>query len=54
MARGRNALYWKIHQSLGQYRITDAGRERVEEFLAEWPSVREIYAYVEEAHHDAR
>ena len=36
------------------YRITDADRERVEEFLAEWPSVREIYAYVEEAHHDAR
>ena len=26
MARGRNALYWKIHQSLGQYRITDAGK----------------------------
>ena len=36
------------------YRITGAGRARVEEFLAEWPSVREIYAYVEEAHHDAR
>lgn len=36
------------------YRITDEGRERIEEFLAEWPSVQEIYAYVEEAHHDAR
>ena len=36
------------------YRITDDGRARIEEFLAEWPSVREIYAYVEEAHHDAR
>ena len=36
------------------YRITDAGRVRIEEFLAEWPSVQEIYAYVEEAHHDAR
>ena len=36
------------------YRITDAGRARIEEFLAEWPSVREIYAYVEGAHHDAR
>jgi len=36
------------------YRITDAGRARVEEFLAEWPSVREIYAYVEGARHDAR
>ena len=30
------------------YRITDDGRARIEEFLAEWPSVREIYAYVEE------
>ena len=36
------------------YRITDDGRARIEEFLAEWPSVREIYAYVEGAHHDAR
>ena len=36
------------------YRITDEGRERIEEFLAEWPSVQEIYAYVKEAHHDAR
>ena len=35
------------------YRITDDGRARIEEFLAEWPSVREIYAYVEGAHHDA-
>ena len=44
-ARGRLRRY---------YRITDDGRARIEEFLAEWPSVREIYAYVEEAHHDAR
>lgn len=29
------------------YRITDAGRARVAEFLAEWPSVQEIYRYVE-------
>lgn len=36
------------------YRITDAGRERIAEFLAEWPSVQEIYRYVEGAHHDAR
>lgn len=36
------------------YRITDAGRARNEEFLVEWPSVKEIYAYVEVAHHDAR
>lgn len=26
MARGKNALYWKLHQSLGQYRISDAGK----------------------------
>lgn len=31
------------------YRITDAGRVRIEEFLAEWPSVQEINHYVEEA-----
>ena len=50
-----------VHRSLEHngrlrryYRITDDGRARIEEFLAEWPSVREIYAYVEEAHHDAR
>ena len=36
------------------YRITDAERERIAEFLAEWPSVQEIYRYVEGAHHDAR
>ena len=36
------------------YPITDDGRARIEEFLAEWPSVREIYAYVKGAHHDAR
>lgn len=31
------------------YRITDVGRQRVDEFLAEWPSVQEIYRYVEGA-----
>ena len=31
------------------YRITDTGRERINEFLAEWPSVQEIYRYVEGA-----
>ena len=31
------------------YRITDAGRARIDEFLAEWPSVQEIYRYVEGA-----
>ena len=31
------------------YRITDAGRVRVNEFLAEWPSMQEIYRYVEGA-----
>ena len=31
------------------YRITDTGRARIGEFLAEWPSVQEIYAYVEGA-----
>ena len=31
------------------YRITDTGRVRIGEFLAEWPSVQEIYAYVEGA-----
>ena len=36
------------------YRITDTGRERIEEFLAEWPSVQEIHRYIEEAHHDTR
>lgn len=30
------------------------GCERIAEFLAEWPSVQEIYRYVEGAHHDAR
>ena len=29
------------------YRITPAGRERIKEFLAEWPSIQEIYRYVE-------
>lgn len=36
------------------YRITDTGHERIAEFLAEWPSVQEIYRYVKGAHHDAR
>ena len=31
------------------YRITEAGRTRIDEFLAEWPSVQEIYRYVEGA-----
>lgn len=31
------------------YRITDAGRARVAEFLAGWPAVQEIYRYVEGA-----
>ena len=36
-------------------RLEKAGwRERIAEFLAEWPSVQEIYRYVEGAHHDAR
>lgn len=29
------------------YRITDAGRARIEEFLAAWPAVQDIYRYVE-------
>ena len=32
------------------YRITDAGRARIAEFLGEWPAVQEIYRYVQEAH----
>ena len=36
------------------YRITETGHERIAEFLAEWPSVQEIYRYVKGAHHDAR
>ncbi|WP_297183531.1 PadR family transcriptional regulator [uncultured Enorma sp.] len=31
------------------YRITDAGRARIEEFLAAWPAVQDIYRYVEGA-----
>ena len=31
------------------YRITDAGRARIEEFLAAWPAVPDIYRYVEGA-----
>lgn len=31
------------------YRITDVGRARIDEFLAEWPAVQEIYRYVEGA-----
>ena len=31
------------------YGITDTGRERNNEILAEWPSVQEIYRYVEGA-----
>ncbi|WP_418740043.1 PadR family transcriptional regulator [Enorma sp.] len=31
------------------YRITDAGRARIEEFLAAWPAVQNIYRYVEGA-----
>ena len=29
--------------------ITDAGRARIEEFLAAWPAVQDIYRYVEGA-----
>lgn len=31
------------------YRITGAGRARIEEFLAAWPAVQDIYRYVEGA-----
>lgn len=31
------------------YRITDAGRARIEEFLAAWPAVQDVYRYVEGA-----
>lgn len=31
------------------YRITDSGRARIEEFLAAWPAVQDIYRYVEGA-----
>ena len=31
------------------YRITDAGRQRIREFLGEWEEVRRIYAFIEEA-----
>lgn len=31
------------------YRITDAGKERIGEFLAAWPAVQDIYRYVEGA-----
>lgn len=31
------------------YRITNAGRARIEEFLAAWPAVQDIYRYVEGA-----
>lgn len=31
------------------YRITDTGRTRIAEFLAEWPAVQDIYRYVEGA-----
>ena len=31
------------------YRITDAGRARIEEFLAACPAVQDIYRYVEGA-----
>ncbi len=31
------------------YRITDVGRARIEEFLAAWPAVQDIYRYVEGA-----
>lgn len=31
------------------YRITDTGRARIEEFLAAWPAVQDIYRYVEGA-----
>ncbi|WP_291290602.1 PadR family transcriptional regulator [Enorma sp.] len=31
------------------YRITDAGRARIEEFLTAWPAVQDIYRYVEGA-----
>ena len=36
------------------FTVRQGALDGIEAFLAEWPSVREIYAYVEGAHHDAR
>ena len=36
------------------YRITDAGRRRIEEFLLEWQDVMRIYAFIEGGDQDAQ
>lgn len=50
-ANGSLTTYAQQHNGRQRryYRITDAGRQRIREFLDEWEEIRRIYAFIEEA-----